>query len=119
MLSWLNLCGSRFCRCLSQTRAPEPGHHLVSHYRCSVAARQLTRASQPTSRLSNHSGGSLHKGLHQETGVRSANRSVRFKFSFEQAKTFPVALAIVARVGAFRLGPVESTTIAVRRHHFV
>ena len=35
------------------------------------------------------------------------------------ADAFPVALAVVARIGALGLRAVEGTTIAVRRHHAI
>ena len=44
---------------------------------------------------------------------------LRGKFLFHFADAFPVAFAIFAGIGAFRLGAIERTAIAIRRHDFV
>ena len=74
---------------------------------------------QPAARLRNHSRRALHQRLEDKRRVGISLFLLRGKFLFHQADAFPVAFAIFPRVGAFRLGAVERTAIAIRRHDLV
>ena len=83
-----------------------------------LRAISVTRCSQPA-RLRNHSRRALNQRLENKRGVGISLSFLRRKFLFHQPDAFPVALAIFAGVGAFRLGAIERTPIAIRRHDLV
>ena len=84
-----------------------------------MAARDVRDLPQPARRLRNHSRRALHQRFKHKRGVGISSFLLRGKFLFNLADTFPVALAVFARVGAFRLGAVERTAVAIRRHDLV
>ena len=84
-----------------------------------MAARNFRHAPQPAIGLWNHAGGTLHSRFKHEGGVGISLFLLRGKFLFHLADTFPPAAAIIAGVGAFGLGAVERTTVAIRRHHLI
>jgi hypothetical protein len=61
----------------------------------------------------------LYEWLENKSGVGIAFPLLRPELSLQLAETFPVAFAILARVGALGFGSVEGTTIAIGRHHLI
>ena len=84
-----------------------------------MAAGDLCDAFQPAARLRNHSRCALNQGFKDECRIRIPFSFLRREFFLNDINTFPIAFAIFARVGAFRFGAIEWTTIAIRRHDLV
>ena len=84
-----------------------------------MAARDFRHPPQPAGRLRNHSRRALNQRLKDERRVGISLSFLRREFLFHQPDAFPVALAIFAGVGAFRLGAIKRTPIAIRRHDLV
>src|SRR6059036_3517870 len=84
--------------------ATESRHHFIGNQQRPVSPRDLRSATEPPRGLRNHSGCALNQGLEDECGVRISALLLRLKFLLELADTFPVALAILVRIGALRFG---------------
>ena len=106
----------RWFRCIGPAKSC---HHFIRDEQRAMAARDVRHLPQPAAGLRNHSGRTLHQRLEDECGVGISASFLRGELLLHFADTFPVAFPIFARVGAFRLCPVERTAIAIRRHDLV
>jgi len=84
-----------------------------------MAACDFGGAMQPAWRLRNHSRRALHQRFEDERGVGIAFFLLRDEFLFEFIDAFPIALAILARIGPLRLRAIERTAITIWRRYFV
>ena len=98
---------------------PKPGHDFVGDEQRAVAARDFRHPAQPAARLRNHSCRALNQRFKDKRRVGISLPPLRCEFLFGQPNAFPVAFAIFAGVGAFRLCAIKRTPIAIRRHDLV